>query len=271
MNTDFKNKYCFNVFKIDCDMSFERHVALNQSHFRGIKIMSLIDISKEIQNQINYDGFEDEFNIYIEEKIFDINKLFDNIITIEEFEEFNSLFNSLKQNIKKNNLKSQIHFKYISINYNLLKVVKNKLNKKKRDLNLKPDPKINRLKNISTTKFLLNKSLGYNNTVKLRNDLIQFRLIDKKQPSAIFYNVFRGNEINKKINWTGTKGDLGLFIKTLKKYNCILNINPYIIAKNAFTLDGIQIINLRDPKKIDAEKYSEKIEKIVIKFHNSKF
>ncbi|CAM4356997.1 hypothetical protein [Flavobacterium terrigena] len=271
MDKEFKNQYCFNVFKIDCDMSFERFIFFNQTYFREIKIMSLNNISVEIQNQINYDGFEDEFNNYIEDKIFKINKLFDSIVTIEEFEEFNSLFNSLKQNIKKNNLKSQIYFKYITLNYNLLKAVKNKLNKKKRDLNLKPEPNFNRLKNISTTKFILNKSIGYDNTVKLRNDLIQFRLIDKKQPSVIFYNVFRGYEINKKINWTGTKGDLGLFIKTLKKYDCILNINPYIIAKNAFTLDGIQINSLRDPKKIDAEKYFEKIEKIVIKFQNSKF
>lgn len=265
MDKDYLENNLYTIFKIECDNTFKKHITHNYNYFLGTRKLSMEERFNDIDILINYKGFDDEYKNYIEEKIFQIKKSFNNKSSLEEFEEINHLFNSLKQNIKKKKLQNQTHHKHIEINFNLLRLLKNALNKRKRELNLISEPKPNRLKNIPTTKFILNHEL-YFSTSKLRNDLIKHRLIDKKQPSMILHNIFRGGEINKKINWTGTKGELGLFVKLLRINKCILNINPYIIAKNAFTIDGKTLINLRDPKKNEAENYYAKIEKIVMSF-----
>lgn len=265
MDKDYLENNLYTIFNIECDNTFEKHIAHNYKYFFGTRKLSMEERFNDINNHINYKGFEDEYKNYSEEKLFEIKKSFENTNNLDDFEEFNHLFNRLKQNIKKKKLKNQTHHKHIEINFNLLRLLKNVLNKRKRELNLISEPKPNRLKNIPTTKFILNYDLHFS-TSKLRKDLIKYRLIDKKQPSMIFHNIFRGAEINKKVNWIGTKGELGLFIKLLKKYKYILNINPYVIAKNAFTIDNKTLTNLRDPKKTETKYYLEKIEKIVLNF-----
>lgn len=113
--------------------------------------------------------------------------------------------------------------------------------------------------------FILKKLISANTTLEILKKLKQYNLVDSSTSTSKFQKIFSGDKIlnDEKVNWTGTKKELNIFLQALKPK---LRIDSYIYytAIRCFNVKSKEIIITTEISNPSGKTLKEQIIKDIV-------
>jgi hypothetical protein len=103
--------------------------------------------------------------------------------------------------------------------------------------------------------FILKKGISASSTLEILKKLKQYNLVDTSTSASKFQKIFSGGKIlnDEKVDWTGTKHELSLFVKGLKP-KLRIDSNIYDTTLRCFTIKSKEIIKIEEISKSQISK-----------------